>query len=600
MKETPKKKEKKPSDLSRLLAYAGPRRPLTALSQVLAAASAALALMPLWYIWRILREVLETAPDFSRAVHLASHGRAAVIFSVAAMLVYIAGLMCSHLSAFRVATNLRIALSRHIATLPMGQIERFGSGKLRRTICETSGAAETYLAHQLPDRARAMTSIAGLFVLLFVFDWRLGALSLVPIIIGILCMLSMTGKSLQEKMKQYQNALADMANEAVEYVRGIPVVKTFGQTVYSFARLKKTIDNYEDWTVSYTRSMRAPMTACTLAINGVFAFLILGAFRLSEGGVSRELILNLLFYIILTPMIVTSLTRIMYMSENGMIVADALARIDEVFACAPMEQIAPAVHPADASIEFSHVTFRYDEGEKAKDALRDISLRIESGQTAALVGPSGGGKSTTAELIARFFDPQEGKILIGGADARAIDRKELADEIAFVFQNAHILKGTIADNVRLARPNATDEEVLAALRKAQCMDIVEKFPDGIRTRLGTNGVHLSGGECQRIAIARAFLKDAPIVVLDEATAFADPDNEVRVQKALAGLAHGRTIVMIAHRLSTVAGADRIFVLDEGRIVQSGAFDDLTREDGLFRDMWQQWQTSASWNVAKEG
>ena len=391
-----------------------------------------------------------------------------------------------------------------------------------------------------------------------------------------------------------------MSNEAVEYVRGIPVVKTFGQTVYSFARLKKTIDNYEDWTVSYTRSMRAPMTACTLAINGVFAFLILGAFWLSEGGVSRELILNLLFYIILTPMIVSSLTRIMYMSENTLIVADALARIDEVFACAPMEQIAPAAHPADASIELDHVTFRYDEGEKAKDALHDISLRIESGQTAALVGPSGGGKSTTAELIARFFDPQEGKVLIGGADARVIDRKELADKIAFVFQNSHILKGTIADNVRLARPNATDKEVLAALRKAQCMDIVEKFPDGIRTRLGTNGVYLSGGECQRIAIARAFLKDAPIVVLDEATAFADPDNEVRVQKALADLAHGRTIVMIAHRLSTVAGADRIFVLDSGRIVQSGAFDELTREDGLFRDMWTQWQTSASWNVAKEG
>ena len=588
---------KKQSDLSRLMGYAGNYRYFTYASWVLSAVSALVALVPFVYIWKILRDVLNAAPDYAQAVNIPHYGWMAVLFAVLAYLIYIAALMCSHLSAFRVATNLRLEVSEHLATLPLGFTETFGSGKLRKIIHESTGAAETFLAHQLPDKYNAMATPIGLLVLLLVFDWRLGLLSLVPVALGFVIMSAMTGRRMADKMRQYGNALESMSNEAVEYVRGIPVVKTFGQSVFSFKKFKATIDEYEKWVIAYTKELRMPMMLYTAAINGVFAFLIVGGLLFTRNGVTSEFLLNLLFYIIITPVISLTLTRIMYMSENELVVADALARVDSVLDAEPVPENDHPRHPKDASVSLKDVHFSYD---GKTDVIKGVSLKIQPGQMVAFVGPSGGGKSTLANLICRFFDVQSGSVRVGGADVRDIPKEELMDTISFVFQNSRLLKGSILDNVRLGRAQATEAEVLAALKAAQCMDIVEKFPEGIHTVIGTKGVYLSGGEQQRIAIARAMLKNAPILILDEATAFADPDNEAKVQAAFAQLAKGKTVLMIAHRLSTVANADCIYVVQDGRITETGTKDELCAQNGLFARMWQEYQASVQWKVAKEG
>ena len=588
---------KKQSDLSRLMGYAGNYRYFTYVSWVLSAVSALMALIPFLYIWMILRDVLNAAPDYAQAVNIPHYGWMAVLFAVLAYLIYIAALMCSHLSAFRVATNLRLEVSEHLATLPLGFTETFGSGKLRKIIHESTGAAETFLAHQLPDKYNAMATPIGLLVLLLVFDWRLGLLSLVPVALGFVIMSAMTGRRMADKMRQYGNALESMSNEAVEYVRGIPVVKTFGQSVFSFKKFKATIDEYEKWVIAYTKELRMPMMLYTAAINGVFAFLIVGGLLFTRNGVTSEFLLNLLFYIIITPVISLTLTRIMYMSENELVVADALARVDSVLDAEPVPENDHPRHPKDASVSLKDVHFSYD---GKTDVIKGVSLKIQPGQMVAFVGPSGGGKSTLANLICRFFDVQSGSVRVGEADVRDIPKEELMDTISFVFQNSRLLKGSILDNVRLGRAQATEAEVLAALKAAQCMDIVEKFPEGIHTVIGTKGVYLSGGEQQRIAIARAMLKNAPILLLDEATAFADPDNEAKVQAAFAQLAKGKTVLMIAHRLSTVANADCIYVVQDGQIVESGTKDELCAQNGLFARMWQDYQASVQWKVAKEG
>ena len=588
---------KKQSDLSRLMGYAGNYRYFTYASWVLSAVSALVALVPFVYIWKILRDVLNAAPDYAQAVNIPHYGWMAVLFAVLAYLIYIAALMCSHLSAFRVATNLRLEVSEHLATLPLGFTETFGSGKLRKIIHESTGAAETFLAHQLPDKYNAMATPIGLLVLLLVFDWRLGLLSLVPVALGFVIMSAMTGRRMADKMRQYGNALESMSNEAVEYVRGIPVVKTFGQSVFSFKKFKATIDEYEKWVIAYTKELRMPMMLYTAAINGVFAFLIVGGLLFTRNGVTSEFLLNLLFYIIITPVISLTLTRIMYMSENELVVADALARVDSVLDAEPVPENDHPRHPKDASVSLKDVHFSYD---GKTDVIKGVSLKIQPGQMVAFVGPSGGGKSTLANLICRFFDVQSGSVRVGEADVRDIPKEELMDTISFVFQNSRLLKGSILDNVRLGRAQATEAEVLAALKAAQCMDIVKKFPAGIHTVIGTKGVYLSGGEQQRIAIARAMLKNVPILILDEATAFADPDNEAKVQAAFAQLAKGKTVLMIAHRLSTVANADCIYVVQDGQIAESGTKDELCALNGLFARMWQEYQASVQWKVAKEG
>lgn len=583
---------KKKSNLSKLIQFAGTHKYLTYLSWILSVVSALLSLFPFWYIWQIMRAVLETDPTFSSPEVMIGYGWVAVGFAAAAAILYILALLCAHLAAFRVATNIRLKLSEHMMTLPLGSLEAFGSGRLRRIITETSGSVETYLAHQLPDQAKAYGTIIALLVLLFAIDWRFGLLSLLPIVLGFLSMASMAGKSMQAKMAEFQTALGDMSNEAVEYIRGIPVVKTFGQTVFSFKRFKGSIDRYSEWATAYTKEVRRPMVLYTLGINSIFAFLIIGGLLLSENPVNIDFLLNVVFYIIITPAITVVLGKIMHQSENQMIVTDALKRIDSVLQISPLT-VSETEHPANASVELRDVTFSYD-GEK--NALNHISLSIPAGKTVAFVGPSGGGKSTLANMLVRFFDPQQGEVLIGGANAKAISKKELMENISFVFQNSKLIKGTILDNVRLGKPAATEQEVLEALELARCQDIIEKFPDGIYTMIGTKGVYLSGGEQQRISIARAILKNAPILIMDEATAFSDPDNENKIQLAMKELAKNHTVILIAHRLSTVKNADCIYVLKDGEICESGNFDELNSKNGIFHEMWKDYQKSVEWRV----
>ena len=587
---------KKQSNLSRLLSYAGGHKYFTYVSWILSAVCALTALVPFWYIWKIINEVLKASPNFGSAQNLTHYGIMAMAYAIISYLIYIGALLCSHLAAFRIAANMRIDITEHIAKLPIGFTDSFGSGKLRKIINDSTAATETYLAHQLPDKYAAMATPVGLLALLLVFDWRLGLLSLVPVAAGFAVMSAMTGKRMEEKMRQYGNALAAMSNEAVEYVRGIPVVKTFGQSVFSFKKFKATIDEYKKWVLAYTKDMRLPMMLYTAAIIGVFAFLILGAFWFTNGTVTSEFFVNLLFYIIITPVISVTLTKIMYMSEEGMVISDAIERIDSVLNAEPMSVGNNSHKPKSASVELESVHFSYD---GKKEVISDISLKIKCGQTVAFVGPSGGGKSTLASLISRFFDVNSGSIKIGGVDVRDIPKDELMNTVSFVFQNSKLIKASILDNVKMGKSNATDEEVLNALRAAQCMDIIEKFPDGVNTVIGSRGVYLSGGEMQRIAIARAVLKNAPIIILDEATAFADPDNEVKVQTAFAKLSEGKTVIMIAHRLSTVRNADCIYVIADGKIAEYGNRAELIEKKGMFYKMQNDYQSSVSWKVSNE-
>ena len=587
---------KKQSNLSRLLSYAGRYRHFTYASWILSAVSALIALVPFWYIWKIIKEVLEVSPNFSEAANIVSNGIWAVVFAFLSFLVYTGGLICSHVAAFRIATNMRIDLAEHIAKLPLGFVDSFGSGRLRKIVNDSTGAAETYLAHRLPDKYAAIATPLGLLAMLLVFDWRLGLLSLVPVFIAFSIMSAMTGKRMAEKMKQYNNALENMSNEAVEYVRGIPVVKTFGQSVFSFKKFKGTIDEYAKWVIAYTKDMRVPMMIYTAAANGVFAFLIAGALWFSANGVTNEFLLNLIFYIIITPVISLTLTRIMFMSEDGMIVSDALSRVDGVLSAAFMPKSEKKEYPKDSSVTLSDVHFSYN---GKKEVIRGVSMNIGAGQTVAFVGPSGGGKSTLASLIARFFDVKGGSIKIGGSDIRNIPKEKLMESVSFVFQDSKLIKATVSENIKMGKPDASDLEVAEALKIARCDDIIEKLPNGINTVIGTKGVYLSGGEQQRLTIARAVLKNAPVLILDEATAYADPDNEVKVQAAFSELSKGKTVIMIAHRLSTVQNADCIYVIADGKIVESGTHNELMKKNGLYAKMQNDYQSSVKWKVSNE-
>lgn len=566
-------------------------------SWILSAVSAVLALLPFIYIWKILQEIFAVAPNYSAAEHLVFYGWMAVLFALISLAVYVSALMCSHIAAFRIASNIRRSTLHHLATLPLGFMEDFGSGKLRKIIDESSAATETYLAHQLPDKAGAVATPCAMLVILLFFDWRLGLLSLIPVALSFLILMLMTGSRMKKQMKEYQNALDTMSNEAVEFVRGISVVKTFGQSVYSFKRFKDSIDHYVTWVMTYTKQLRLPMMFYTTTVNAVFAILIAAGIVMTADGVNPEFLLNLIFYIIFTPIITITLTKIMFASENAMIVEDALNRIESITTYAPMEEPKFPKHPKDVSVEFSDVSFRYN-GASA-DALSHMSLTIKSGEHIALVGPSGGGKSTAARLIARFNDVCSGEILIGGINVKDISKEELMNTVAFVFQDSKLLKTSILENVRMGKPDASRDEVLKALSAAQCDDILAKLPHGVDTVIGSNGVYLSGGEQQRIAIARVMLKDARIVILDEATAFADPDNEYKVQAAFAELAKNKTVIMIAHRLSTVKDADRIFIVKNGCIEASGKHDELIKADSVYAEMWKQYLSSVQWNIKQE-
>ena len=585
---------KKESNLKRLLEYAGGYKYLTIASWILSALSALVALLPFVYIWKVIKEVLDAAPNYGEVQDLSHNGWMAVVFAVAAILIYIAALICSHLAAFRVQANMRTKAMHHIVALPMGFMDGIGSGKVRKTVYESSAATETYLAHQLPDKANALATPVGLIVLLLIFDWRLGLLSLLPVAAAFVIMSVMTGKRMGKKMEEYNNALGQMAGEAVEYVRGISVVKTFGQSVFSFRRFKEAIDNYEKWVIAYTKDLRFPMMCYTTLVNGIFAVLIAAALVMTSDGVTNEFLLNLMYYIIITPIITLTLTKIMYASENKLIVADTMSRIDTILEMEPLPETNHPKHPKDNSVELSGVSFRYKDA--GRNALENISLTIKPGEHVAFVGPSGGGKTTLASIVARFWDAESGSVKIGGVNVKEIAKEDLMDTVSFVFQDSKLLKTSILENVRMAKPDASREEIQKALHDAQCDDILEKLPQGVDTVVGAKGVYLSGGEQQRISIARVMLKNAPVLILDEATAFADPDNEAKVQAAFSVLAKGKTVLMIAHRLSTVIGADRIVVIKDGKIEDTGTHDQLKDKDGLYAEMWKQYNKAAKWKV----
>ena len=577
--------------------YAGGYKILTYLSWILSFISALTALLPFVYIFFIIREIFEVAPDFSRATSIVHNGIMAVVFSAVALLIYFGALMCSHVSAFRIGSNIKRRLLKHITKLPLGFSDEMGSGKIRKIINDSSNAAETYLAHNLPDMAGAVGTPLGMVVMMFVVDWRFGLVSILPVILAFLCMGKMLGPAMKEDMRLYNNALEDMNNEAVEYVRGIPVVKTFGQTIHSFSRFKASIQNYYKFCIAYTKRCRQPMLFFRVFINSAFAFLIALALILSNGGanITSGIILNFLFYVIITPVIATTMQKVMFMSEGSMTVADAFDRIDSLLNRKPFENSENSATPDDYSARFENVSFSYDDDNLALD---NVSFDVKSGTSLALVGVSGGGKTTVAGLISRFWDVQNGAVKIGGVDVKDIPKEELMNTVSYVFQDSKLLKRSILENVRLSRPDATVQEVMLALEKAQCTDIIEKLPDGINTVIRAKGVYLSGGEQQRIAIAHAILKDAPIVVLDEATAFADPENEYLVQRSFKELSKNKTVIMIAHRLSTIQGCDNIIVLENGRIFEQGVHDELLKKNGIYTKMWKDYQSSVSWKVGE--
>ena len=583
--------------LSRLASFAGGRRYLTYASLLLSAVSAALSVVPYYYIWLILDEVLAAYPDLGDATGIVHNGWMAVGFTMLSVALYIAALMCSHLAAFRIAKNMKKRALAHVMTLPPGAFDMMGSGKVRRIINDSAEATHTYAAHQLPDLAGSVVLPISIVVMLFFFDWRLGIACIVPIAVSIAVMYTMMGnKVLAEFMGVYQGALGDMNKEAVEYVRGISVVKTFQQTVHTFQTFKESILRYGEFASGYARWCKKRMVAYMVFANLSFAFLILAAMAITGGleNVTPEFISDFLFYVVFSPLVTILLVRIMYSSEDGYKVDDALSRIDGLMAMEPLPETGDPKVPDDMTVRFEGVTFTYPGSDRP--AVEAVSMTMRPGTVTALVGPSGSGKSTIASLAARFWDPQQGRISIGGIDLRDISSKDLSGLESYVFQSNTLLRDTLLNNVRLGRPDATPEQVSEALRQAQCEDIVAKLPNGLDTPIGPGGVYLSGGETQRVAVARAILKGSPIVILDEATAFADPENEHLVQKAFEKLAEDRTVLIIAHRLTTVRNADCICVVDGGRIREIGTHAELMEEGGEYRRMWEDYQRSLTWRV----
>lgn len=583
--------------LSRLASFAGGRKYLTYASLLLSAVSAALSVVPYYYIWLILDEVLAAYPDLGDATGIVHNGWMAVGFTVLSVALYIAALMCSHLAAFRIAKNMKKRALAHVMTLPPGAFDMMGSGKVRRIINDSTEATHTYAAHQLPDLAGSVVLPISIVVMLFFFDWRLGIACIVPIAVSIAVMYTMMGnKVLAEFMGVYQGALGDMNKEAVEYVRGISVVKTFQQTVHTFQTFKESILRYGEFASGYARWCKKRMVAYMVFANLSFAFLILAAMAITGGleNATPEFISDFLFYVVFSPLVAILLVRIMYSSEDGYKVDDALSRIDGLMAMEPLPETGDPKVPDDMTVRFEGVTFTYPGSDRP--AVEAVSMTMRPGTVTALVGPSGSGKSTIASLAARFWDPQQGRISIGGIDLRDISSKDLSGLESYVFQSNTLLRDTLLNNVRLGRPDATPEQVSEALRQAQCEDIVAKLPNGLDTPIGPGGVYLSGGETQRVAVARAILKGSPIVILDEATAFADPENEHLVQKAFEKLAEDRTVLIIAHRLTTVRNADCICVVDGGRIREIGTHAELMEEGGEYRRMWEDYQRSLTWRV----
>lgn len=589
-------KQKKQSSLARILGYAGGHRNLTLLGCILSALSAVLGLIPYVCVWLAARDVLETWPALTGVSGSARWGWTAVWTAVISIVLYFAALMSTHIAAFRTARNIRRSAMAHVLKLPLGFFTGSQSGRLRKLIDDNAGLTEDLLAHKLPDLAGTIVTPIAAVLMLFLFDWKMGLLCLLTMVLALLSMCLMMGGKNAGFFHRYQKEIERMSGEAVEYVRGIPVVKMFQQTVYSFKAFYAAIRDYSDLASQYAMSCRVGQTCFLTFINGAFALLIPAALLLASGGDVRAVLVNFIFYALFAPACGQMINRIMYMSEAVMEADEAVGRLDEILSQKPMENTGIEKQPADAAVSFDHVTFTYPGTDRP--ALSDVSFAVRPGQVTALVGPSGGGKTTAASLIPRFWDADSGAVSIGGVNVKEMDTEDLMKQTAFVFQDTRLFKESLLENIRAARPDASREEVLSAAHAAQCDDILEKLPQGLDTVVGARGVYLSGGEQQRIALARAILKDAPIVVLDEATAFADPENEHQIQKAFEALIRNKTVLMIAHRLSTVQDADHIIVLSGGKIAEQGSHESLLAQHGVYAAMWEDYQRSARWKVGR--
>ncbi len=600
MREGLEMKEKKQSDLAVLLGYAGSYRKLTFLGLGLSAVAMILGMAPYLCIWLVARDLIAVAPNWTQAVGVGRYGWTAFAFAVAGIAVYFAALMCTHLAAFRTASNIRKQGMAHLMTTPLGFFDSNASGLLRNRLDGAASDTETLLAHNLADIVGSAAMVLAMLALMFVFDWRMGAACLLAAVVSVAAMFYMMGGKNAGLMAEYQAAQDAMSKAGTEYVRGIPVVKVFQQTVYSFRAFKQAIEDYSAKAEHYQGDVcRVPQAINLTATEGAFVFLVPVALLLApnalRSGNFAGFLTDFVFYAVFSAIVSTALAKIMFAASGMMLANTALGRIDQVMNAPTLAVTDDPQTPKDNSVAFKDVSFTYDGA--ALPALEAVSFRVEPGQTVALVGPSGGGKTTAASLIPRFWDVSSGAVEVGGVDVRQADPHVLMDQVAFVFQNTHLFKASILENVRAARPGASREEVQAALSAAQCDDILEKLPNGMDTVIGTEGTYLSGGEQQRVALARAILKDAPIVVLDEATAFADPENEALIQKAFARLTGGRTVIMIAHRLSTVVGADRIIVLDAGRVVEQGTHEELLKANGLYARMWADYQQAVTWRIS---
>ncbi len=581
--------------LSRFTPYMGKKKVLMPLALFLSGISAALNILPYVFVWIIIRQILGSAGSLTLAdIRVYAWGAFAAAFG--GVLFYFCALMSSHLAAFRVEVGLQKAGMEKIRSMPLGYFDNQASGKIRKIINDGAGTTHSFLAHQMPDIAGSIVSPLILLFLTFFVDWRMGIASLIPIVIGFSTMGFMMNEQGMNFQKKYLNSMEEMSSESVEYIRGIPVVKTFGQTVYSFTRFHDSILRYKEMVLAYTLLWRKPMSFYTVVMESAAFFLTpLAVLMIGRSGGAAAILADFIFYLLIAPIFAQVLMRSMYFRQNSMIASQALDRIESLTDYPRMKYSdIPADNPAD-SLEFKDVRFSYDGANKA--AADGVSFRVNEGETVALVGASGGGKTTLARLAARFWDTDEGEVLIGGINVKEIPKDELMDRISFVFQSTKLFKGTLRENILFGKEGVTPEEIERALVLSRSKEIIDGLKDGLDTVIGSRGTYLSGGEQQRIALARALVKDAPVILLDEATAFADPENEHLIQEALRELSRGKTTLMIAHRLTTVQNADRILVVNNGKIAESGTHDALLAQRGLYSGMWDEYQKSIAWKVA---
>ncbi len=578
--------------LKRFKIYMGKRKVLLPMSLVLSALNGLLALVPAVLVWLIVRTLINSGgtPEGTAVNQYAWWAFATAVLSI---VLYFVALVLSHLAAFRVECNLRTTAVSRLLRMPLGFFDSKASGRIRKIIDDDAGNTHTFLAHILPDLAASIVSPLLVLVLLFVFDWRMGVACLIPIGITMLLMNQMMNPKNNHFMKDYLTAQEQMSAEAVEYVRGIPVVKVFQQTVFSFRRFYNSIIRYRDLVIPYTLTWRKPMSIYTAVLNGFAFFLIpVAVLLIGRGGELSVVVSDLLFYLLITPIIGANIMKIMYLQNNLFLAGEALTRIENITSTPPLPEAAQTQSIKKHDIKFESVRFAYPEA--TTFAVDGVSFHIPQGRTYALVGQSGGGKTTIARLIPRFWDVAEGCVKIGGVDVRNIAKEELMENVSFVFQNSKLFKTTILENITYGKPDASPAEIKRAIDLSQSREIINRLPNGLNPKIGVDGTYLSGGEQQRIVLARAFLKDAPIVVLDEATAFADPENEHLIQQALRELMKGKTVLMIAHRLTTVQDADKILVIDKGKIAEQGTHSDSIAKNGIYSSMWDEYQKAVAW------